>query len=319
MNTTYPSASNQFPEPKKDNKSSVIILLSIALIGSWIYFFYARNEANSVIDEKNAQYATLDSARNTIQREYDSAIVRLEELTQTNTGLDSLVKTRNAELDVLKSKFRSLVGKQNATSEDLSQAKKLVSDLNSRIDDYVQEIQRLQAENQQLNMDKTNLSTENKNLNTTLSAANTARKQAEQKVDVGSTLRASGFSIVAIHERNSGKERSTSSAKRADKMRISFNLEQNRIATSGTKQLFIIAKDPAGKVIQEEGLASGMFDTRQDGQLEFTTKLDAEYNQNETKNISFDLKQSEKYMKGNYRIVVYQNGFNIGEGMAVLK
>ena len=102
-------------------------------------------------------------------------------------------------------------------------------------------------------------------------------------------------------------------------MRISFNLEQNRIATSGTKQLFIIAKDPAGKVIQEEGLASGMFDTRQDGQLEFTTKLDAEYNQNETKNISFDLKQSEKYMKGNYRIVVYQNGFNIGEGMAVLK
>jgi hypothetical protein len=102
-------------------------------------------------------------------------------------------------------------------------------------------------------------------------------------------------------------------------LRISFNLDENRIATSGTKQLFIIAKDPTGKVITEEALASGKINTRQDGQIDYTTKIDAEYKQGEAKGINFDLTQADKYIKGNYSIIVYQNGFKIGEGVAILK
>lgn len=303
----------------KDNKSNIIILLAILLVASWGYFFYAKSESNAVIAEKNADYANLDSAKNAVQNEYNAAMLRLDELTATNTGLDSMVKRRNSEMDVLKGKFKSLVGKQNATAADLEEAKKLVSELNGRIDEYVKEIERLQTENKQLTVDKENLTTENKNLNTNLATTEAAKQDAENKVDVGSTLHASSFRITPINEKNSGKEKSTSSAKRADKLRVSFNLDENRIATSGPKQLFIIAKDPSGKVIKEEALASGAINTRQDGQVDFTTKIDVEYKQGEAKNISFDLKQNEKYVKGNYAVVVYQNGFKIGEGIALLK
>lgn len=303
----------------KDNKSIIIILLAILLVGSWGYFFYARNEANTLIAEKDADYSSLDSTKNAVQNEFNAAMLRLDELTASNAGLDSIVKRRNSEMDVLKGKFKSLVGKQNATAADLAEAKKLVEELNGKIDDYVKEIERLQSENKQLTVDKENLTSENKNLNTTLASTEAAKKDAENKVDVGSTLHASAFSITPINEKNSGKEKSTASAKRADKLRVSFNLDENRIATSGPKQLFIIARDPSGKVIKEEALASGTINTRQDGQVNFTTKIDVEYKQGEAKNISFDLRQTEKYIKGNYSVVVYQNGFKIGEGVAILK
>lgn len=319
MSTNYPDAGNYSSAPKNDNKNTIIILLAIALVGSWIYFMYAKSQTTAVITEKDAQYATLDSARNNVQKEFDDAIVRLDEMTATNNGLDSLVKSRDNELGILKSKFKSLVSKQNASSADLAAARKLVNELNGRIDDYVKEIERLQGENIQLTADKNNLTNENKNLSNNLATTETAKKEAENKVDVGSTLHASGFNIVAINERNSGKEKSTSSAKRADKFRISFNLDENRIATSGAKQLFIIAKDPSGKVIKEEALASGTINTREDGQVDFTTKLDVEYKQGEAKFVSFDLRKADKYTKGNYTIVVYQNGFKIGEGVAILK
>lgn len=303
----------------KDNKSNIIILLAILLVASWGYFFYAKSESNAVIAEKNADYANLDSTKNAVQNEYNAAMLRLDELTATNTGLDSIVKKRNTEMDILKGKFKSLVGKQNATAADLAEAKNLVAELNGKIDGYVKEIERLQTENKQLTVDKENLTTENKNLNTTLVSTEAAKKEAENKVDVGSTLHASAFKITPINEKNSGKEKSTASAKRADKLRVSFNLDENRIATSGPKQLFIIAKDPSGKVIKEEALASGSINTRQDGQVDFTTKIDVEYKQGEAKNISFDLRQTEKYIKGNYAVIVYQNGFKIGEGIATLK
>lgn len=319
VNTNYPSASSPSKPSQKDNKNSIIILLIVALIGSWIYFIFARNQSNNVIEEKNAQYATLDSAKTAVQQEYDLALVRLDGLTQSNKGLDSLVKTRNAELDILKSKFRSLVGKQNATAAELAEAKKLVGQLNVQIDDYVREIERLQAENQQLNIEKGNLTAENKTLNENLSTEQSARKNAEDKVDIGSTLHASNFNIEAIFEKKSGKEKITGSSRRADKLRISFTLDENRIATSGTKQLFIVAKDPSGKVIKEDALASGTIGSRVDGQVDFTTKLEIEYKQSEPKTVGFDLRQTEKYTKGTYSIWVYQNGYKIGQGSATLR
>jgi len=170
-----------------------------------------------------------------------------------------------------------------------------------------------------LTTDKENLTSENKNLSTNLATTEAAKKQAENKVDVGSTLNASSFSIKAINEKSSGKERETASSKRADKLRIAFNLDANRITVSGAKQLFIVAKDPTGKTIKEQSLASGSLSTREDGQVEYTTRVDVDYKQGESKYVSFDLRQAEKYTKGSYTIIVYQNGFKIGEGLAILK
>ena len=167
--------------------------------------------------------------------------------------------------------------------------------------------------------DKENLTTENKTLSTNLAVTESAKKEAEDKVDVGSTLNASSFSIKAINEKSSGKERETASSKKADKLRIAFNLDANRISASGTKQLFIVAKDPSGNTIKEQALGSSSITTRQDGQVAYTTRLDVDYKQGETKYVSFDLRQGDKYAKGSYLILVYQNGFKIGEGQAVLK
>ena len=319
MSTNFPSSVGSSEGQNKNNKNNVVIILAVILVASWAYFFYARNEANNVIAMKDADYATLDSSKNAVQKEYDDAMVRLEQMTATNTSLDSLVKSRDEELNQLKSKFKGLVNKQNATASDLAAAKKLVGDLNGKIDQYINEIARLQKENKQLTTDKENLTTENKTLSSNLAVTESAKKEAENKVDVGSTLNASSFSIKAINEKSSGKEKETASSKKADKLRIAFNLDANRISVSGTKQLFIVAKDPSGNTIKEQALGSSSIATRQDGQVAYTTRLDIDYKQGETKYVSFDLRQGDKYAKGSYSILVYQNGFKIGEGQAVLK
>ena len=319
MTTNYPSAGGYSNEPKNDNRGTIIIILVFALIASWGYFIYSNNKSNNLISEKDAQYTLLDSTKNVIQLEYDSAMSRLTEMTQTNASLDSLVKSKDTELESIKGKFRSLVNKQNATSKDLAEAKLLVTELNGRINQYVQEIERLQAENQQLTTDKANLTTEKKMLEQDLSTTQQGKKDAEDKVDVGSTLHASRFSISPINEKNSGKEKTTARAKKVDKLRISFLVDENRISVSGKKILYIIAKDPSGKVISESELGSGNFDTRQDGSIGFTNRVEIDYEQGKEKSISFDLKQTEKYVAGNYTIVVFQNGFKIGEGVASLK
>jgi predicted polyphosphate/ATP-dependent NAD kinase len=230
-----------------------------------------------------------------------------------------LVKTRDKEVEQVKARIRSLVNKQNATASDLAEARGLIKDLNGKIDGYVAEIERLQGENQTLTTEKNTLTTQKTELEQNLSNTQTEKKVAEEKVDIGSTLHASSFSIAAINEKSSGKEKATSTAKRADKFRISFDLDENRIAPSGQKDLYILVTDPAGKLVSEQGLTSGTFTTRLDGEKQFTNKVSVDYEQGARKNVSFDLKQTDKYQPGAYKVEVYHNGFKIGENTVQLK
>jgi hypothetical protein len=316
--SNYPSASPT-PTPRKDNRGLIYGVLIAALLGTWGYIIYDKSKTKEVIQQKEVQYAALDSSKNMVQKEYDDALLRLDAMTSSNSRLDSLVKTKDKELDGLKSRINTLVKKSNASKADLAEARKLIGELNGKVDGYLKEIERLQGENQQLTKDKEVLTTQKTELQTNLAATDSAKKIAETKVDIGSTLHASNFKLTAINEKSGGKEKTTSSAKKADKFRISFDLDENMITPTGSKDLYIIVTDPAGKVVSEQGLNSGTFTTRKDGDKPFTNKVAVDYETGVRKAVNFDLKQTDKYVQGAYKVEVYQNGFKIGEGTTTLK
>jgi TolA-binding protein len=317
--TNYPSATPQSPAPKKDNRGLIYGILIVALLGTWGYIIYDKSKTKEVMQQKDVRYTMLDSSKNQVQKEYEDALLRLDAMMGANTKLDSLVKTRDKEVEQVKARIRTLVNKQNATAADLAEARSLINQLNSKIDGYVAEIERLQGENQSLTAERNTLTTQKTELEQNLSNTQTAKKAAEEKVDVGSTLHASNFRIAAINEKSGGKEKATTTAKKADKFRISFDLDENLIAPSGQKDLYILVTDPAGKLVSEQGLNSGTFTTRKDGEKQFTNKVSVDYEQGARKNVSFDLKQTDKYQPGAYKVEVYHNGFKIGENTVQLK
>lgn len=316
--SNYPSASSQSQPPKKDNRGIIYGVLIAALLGTWGYIIYDKSKTKEVIQQKDVQYASLDSVRNQLLTDYQAAEIRLDKMTSENTKLDSLVKTRDKDVASMRSRIKTLINKQNASAADLSEARKLINQLNGKIEEYVLEIERLQGENQQLTADKEQLTTEKQQLTDTLNTALTENKDLSSKVDVGSTLNATNFHLAAINEKKSGKESETSKAKKADKFRVSFDVE-NRLTLTGTKDLYIIVSNPEGQVVKEDGLGSGSVNTREDGDKEFTNKVSIDYEQGKRKNVSFDLKQTDKYQPGTYKVEVYQNGFKIGEGAVTLK
>ena len=316
--SNYPSASPT-PTPRKDNRGLIYGVLIAALLGTWGYIIYDKSKTKEVIQQKDVQYAALDSSKNMVQKEYDDALLRLDAMTSSNSRLDSLVKSKDKDLTALKGRIQSLVKKQNASAADLAEARKLIGELNGKVDGYLKEIERLQGENTQLTKDKETLTTQKTELETNLAATDAAKKAAEEKVDIGSTLHASNFKLTAINEKSGGREKSTTSAKKADKFRISFDLDENMITPTGSKDLYVIVTDPAGKVVSEQGLNSGTFTTRKDGDKAFTNKVAVDYEQGVRKAVNFDLKQTDKYTQGAYKVEVYQNGFKIGEGTTTLK
>jgi hypothetical protein len=69
---------------------------------------------------------------------------------------------------------------------------------------------------------------------------------------------------------------------------FSFDLDENRIAPSGNKELYVCVYGPDGKPITMPTAGSGTFTTRDEGDKVFTNKVDVNYEQGKRLPVSFD-------------------------------
>jgi peptidoglycan hydrolase CwlO-like protein len=316
-NTNYPSASPN-PQPRGSNNKSIVIgVLAAALLGTWGYWLYKNNQSSQQITGHEAKETAFMSARDSVQLLYNDALSRLDSITGTNNNLQGQLSDRNSEISKLKSEINSILKKKNATQAELAKAKQLINELNSKIETLEADNARLTGENQQLTSANTQLTSEKTTLETNLQTTTAEKDELASTVDVASTFSAANFKITPVNEKKSGKEKTTTTAKRVDKLVLTFDVE-NRIAKSGPADMYVIVTAPDGHVISDPSMNSGTFTTRNEGDKTFTAKVATEYEQGTRKALTVPIRQND-FQTGDYKIEVYHNGFKIGEGVRALK
>ncbi len=319
----FPSAENrptQAPQPKKtDWRNLITIGLVIALLGTWGYIIWDKGQTKETLLQKDTQYAAVVTEKDTLQSLLDDATMRYDLLKTTNAKKDSTISTKDIEIAQKKARIQSLLSNANATKAELMEAKQLIASLNTDIQGYKEQVEILKGQNIQLTQEKEAVTQEKVVVEKNLESAKTSIKEKEDLINVGSTLHAANFNIMGVNERKNGKEKETTTAKRVDKLRITFDLDENRITTSGSKELYVSISGPDGSPIAVEALGSGKFTTRDGVDKFFTHKIEINYTQGQRQTVSFDWKQNTNFATGNYKIEVFQNGFKIGEGICTFK
>ncbi|HVY76724.1 MAG TPA: hypothetical protein VG890_17970 [Puia sp.] len=316
--TNYPSATPQSQPPKKDFKNLVIGLLAAGFLGTWGYLLWNNNKQEQVQQSQQTQIAKVTDEKGALQKNFDDALVRLDSLTGTNNRLQSQLTDANSDIAKKKAEIRSILNKKNASQAELAKAKTLINDLNGKISDLEKQVADLTAQNTQLTADKTQLTADKEKLTSDLQTTTSAKEDLEKKVDIASTLNASNIMITPVHDKKNGKEKVTSTAKRVDKLIISFDVN-NRIVQTGQADVYVCITGPDGKPISVPALGSGTFASRDEGDKIFTAKVPVDIEAGKTKPVQFAWKQNTPFQTGNYKIEIYHNGFKIGESIRELK
>ena len=317
-NTNYPSATPNEPRtPNRGNKNLLIGILAAGLLGTWGYLLYDKNKSGETMQVAQTQSENYMTQRDSLKLLYDDAEMRLDSITGSNNNLQGEKSTLQKQIDANKAEIRRILNDKNATAADLKRAKSMIADLNNQIASLEAEVSRLTGENQELSANNTQLTTEKQVLEQNLQTSTSEKEALTQTVDVGTTFSASNIQITPVNEKKNGKEKTTSTAKRVDKLVVSFDVE-NRIAKSGPADMYIMVTAPDGKLITDPALGSSTLTTRTEGDREFTTKVPVEYEQGTRKALSFPIRQAD-FQRGDYKIEIYHNGFKIGEGIRTLK
>ena len=320
MNITdnFPTSNPESRPVKKDYRNVVIGVLAAGIIGLGGYLAVDKNKTGEVIKQQETTIATVTDEKSDVQKSFDASLARLDSMSTTNTDLQSKLTAKNSEISKVKSEIRSILNKRNATTAELNRAKTLIASLNGTIENMEVEIARLSKDNETLTADKVVLNQEKEKLTQDLTSTTTVKEELAKKVDVASTLNATNITITPINVKNNGKEKVSSVAKRVDKLVVSFDVD-NRIAQPGLTDVYVLVIGPDGKPVSTEGMSTGTFTTRDEGDKSFTAKVPVELETAKRKNVEFAFKPGTNFLQGNYTIQIYQNGFKIGEGTRSLK
>ncbi|MDR2206026.1 MAG: hypothetical protein LBE36_07710 [Flavobacteriaceae bacterium] len=219
-----------------------------------------------------------------------------------------------------KQKIETILKKNKITEAELEEAKRLMKDISkSMIEEYQKRVDHLQEEKQKL-LDE-DAETENllKELNEKIAELERSRKdiniryiqeksESDRKTELlsyASSLTLSEFDLQGVKVRNSGKEVETDKASRIDRIKVSFTVNENQIAETGKKELYIIVRQPDGSVCAFQNATTGSF-VSGNQKYNYSDKLILDYVKGEEKKVELEW-NGEDFQRGDYVLEVYEN------------
>ncbi len=300
--------------PNKKNSTILYWVVIIILLASCLYLFMSKKQmAQENSDALLQKQQTIDSVktdRASLQADFDAASAKIDQLVSQNSKLDSALQGDKVAMAKLQGQIKAILTKKNATQAELTKARDMITSLTDKTKQYEARIAELEKEN-------TQLTGQNKVL--TKERDSTVERNIALK-KVGSVLHASNIRMEPIHKRRNGKEKETAKAKKVDVLRIIFDIDENRIAESGTKQIYLRIIGGDGNVLSTPSNASGVMNTSTGDQIKYSVLKNIVLTQNQpVKDVSIDWQQDGDYAKGTYRIEVYNEGYKVGSGSVELR
>jgi myosin heavy subunit len=311
------AATNNNSDSGNNKTRTLIIVLGIlvvALGGLLLWQTMERSSLQKTKEENELKITELDTEISDLEEKINKLNADLQTALTEGENKQARIEELLAKLAQYESRINGMIRDGKKSSDQIKELKAMLEEVQYLNSTYSKKIAELEQQNQKLTQDKTKLEGTVTQLEGDKQKLNAEVQDRDAKIKAASKLKAADFMPVA---HSGGKQREDLVLKRnwiKDKLQICFNLMENPVGPTGAQDIYIVLKDPAGKVIEARETSSGYFQV--DGQERaYTMVAKVNYNRNKVK-VCGDFVVPAKYNfeKGKHTFEVYHNGEVIGNG-----
>jgi DNA repair exonuclease SbcCD ATPase subunit len=290
-------------EVKKSNRSAIIISVLLVIVGIQsvkIYLDYKEKvEVKQQLVSTETDLASTMQRLNDVKGELD---LKIEEVKKLGGDVADLEKAK-AEV-------------QRELRRSTQRSAKAIQELKDRVDGYEellnlkdQEIEKLKSLNKELFSENKTLKTKQNKLSDSITSLEKNKKELAGKVAIASQLRAENIFVKAVNSK--GKERdSPFRNKQLQKIKVEFNLAENKVAPIEGKKILIRIIDENAQVIFDAAKGSGTFMIN--GKEEFYTAAQEILFDNTKQKLVFFYERGSEYAEGDYQIEIFTDSYKMG-------
>ncbi|HTF81744.1 MAG TPA: hypothetical protein VL947_08465 [Cytophagales bacterium] len=306
-------------ETQKSNSRGILIGIVVALLAvCGVEGFLLFKEKNTVSVQKDTIVAVNnrnDDLINRIDSVQKDLNVQLQRGDLLQSQKDSLVKLNDqleADKKALKNQLAYVPAMRAKYEARLRDAEGKMSELQKKSDTSDSTISALFAESQGLKQKVQYLSD-------SISKIAAQKDELDKTVKIAQVLKADNFKVTVL--KKSGKEKEddemTYRAKNIDKIKVSFNILENKVAVVETKEFFLRVLGPDGAVIYNESTGGGSIEV--DGEVTYYTSKQEMLYDGKKQTMTFLYHNQGEWKKGKQRVEVLCEGKRIGEGTFTVK
>ena len=237
-----------YDEPQPEQNRSirgyriVIGLLSVILVAISILYY-------NIHSQQMRDNELMAADRDSLQQDLTELIVEYDDLKYQNDSIAVNLERANALVEQLKQERRWNYNK-------LKQYEKELGTLRTVMMGYIKQIDSLNTLNKKLITENVGYRKDISSANLRADLAEERSEELENKVKAGAVVRARNIRLVALN----AKSKEVSRIKKAERMRVDFELAANELATPGNKAIYVRITSPEGYLMQTEAAPS--FDVR---------------------------------------------------------
>ncbi|GAP72089.1 hypothetical protein SAMD00024442_24_5 [Candidatus Symbiothrix dinenymphae] len=217
---------------------------------------------------------------------------------------DSLIAQLEAEQQKVRKLQAELKNTKAADAKKISALKKELETLRAIMKHYVAQIDSLDRLNKHLMQENEAISGRYREATQTVTQLSTEKEQLTERVQIASKLDASNVSVRGLDK----KDKPTQAIKKMMKIEVSFTINKNITAKSGTKDIYIRIQKPDEDILVKEPSNVFFFESKN---ISYSAKRTIEY-KGEEMPLSIYWEVEEMLLPGSYRADIFADGNLIG-------
>lgn len=289
------------------------IALSIITVGLLVALIFTSVEVKTIVVEKDKageQSTQLKSELDSLMRQHELIKKEYSVISGKLSAKDSIIAANAEEINLLIAK-----------NGDYRKIKKKLDLLRNMTQGYLTQIDSLVKVNHILITENTKFRTDIDNYKETTTTLETEKKNLTEKVNTAAKLKAYSIVAKAVKLKSKGtKEEVVEKASKTQRIKVSFTLSENKVAAAGGRTIYCRVARPDGKVLTLGDDDANSFNSGSN-RLQYSIKKEIQYDNNaQNVTLNWDVKNAkEEAVKGRYYVILYVDGYQIGESSFDLK
>ena len=302
---------NKSPKSNTDTKknlSVIIIVAAVAILAGWLVFSTVKANKRAEAAQTEMEQLQLDMAQRDLEREYQDLNDEFAQFENSRKYIkdDSVKRELNDKYEAARiqvEKLQQELAKQkHKSAAEIAKLRSEIDTLRALLRHYVEEIDRLNKENEALRSENKEIKEKNNRLSSQVSEATRKNEVLSERMTLAERLNVTGLSLTPLNKKGKKEKKVT----KAVQLMATFTIPQNNSTPVGEKIIYMRIISPSGQLLGQGGTFSF-----EGGNVEYTAKKSIEYAGEEIGGVTIYYDVNTPLIAGDYTVELFADNFRL--------